>query len=73
MKKLLLLFSLSVFLNFTALSCTSSDDNNSSGSSGEIPCGYHNGKRLYKGSQGGCYYYNDNGNKTYVDRSECNC
>ncbi|GAA0542778.1 hypothetical protein [Chitinophaga japonensis] len=36
-------------------------------------CGYHNGKRLYKGAQGGCYYINSNGNKTYVDRSECNC
>ncbi len=40
---------------------------------GDYPCGYHNGKRLYKGPQGGCYYINSNGNKTYVDRSECNC
>lgn len=36
-------------------------------------CGYHNGKMLYLGSQGGCYYYNTNGNKTYVSRSECKC
>ncbi|MDJ1483487.1 PKD domain-containing protein [Cytophagaceae bacterium YF14B1] len=36
-------------------------------------CGTHNGKPLYKGPQGGCYYINSNGNKTYVDRSECKC
>lgn len=36
-------------------------------------CGSHNGKTLYKGSEGGCYYYNTSGKKTYVDRSECNC
>lgn len=39
----------------------------------ESKCGTHNGKTLYTGPQGGCYYYNSNGNKTYVDRSECNC
>lgn len=36
-------------------------------------CGYHNGKKLYKGPEGGCYYINSNGNKTYVSRSECTC
>jgi hypothetical protein len=36
-------------------------------------CGTHNGRQLYKGSDGGCYYINSNGNKTYVDRSECHC
>jgi len=36
-------------------------------------CGSHNGRTLYKGSSGGCYYINDNGNKTYVDESECHC
>ncbi|UCJ09991.1 hypothetical protein KTO58_12570 [Chitinophaga pendula] len=36
-------------------------------------CGYHNEKRLYLGPQGGCFYYNSNGNKTYVARSECKC
>ncbi|MDR7131645.1 hypothetical protein J2X69_004009 [Algoriphagus sp. 4150] len=34
---------------------------------------YHNGKSLHLGPQGGCYYINSNGNKTYVDRSECRC
>ena len=48
------------------ISCDSNDD-------GEIECGTHNGNTLYKGPQDGCYYYNSNGNKTYVDRSECNC
>ena len=28
---------------------------------------------LYRGKRGGCFYINDNGNKTYVDRSYCNC
>ena len=36
-------------------------------------CGTHNGKQLYKGPEGGCYYINSNGNKTSVEASECNC
>jgi len=39
----------------------------------EWECGTHNGNTLFTGPQGGCYYYNGNGNKTYVDRSECSC
>lgn len=33
----------------------------------------HNGKQLWTGPQGGCYYMNSNGNKTHANRSECNC
>lgn len=44
-----------------------------SGSGGGTPCGTYNGKRLYKGPEGGCYYINSNGNKTYVDKSLCKC
>lgn len=29
------------------------------------------GRQLHMGPRGGCYYINSNGNKTYVDRSEC--
>jgi len=29
-------------------------------------------RRYIRGSRGGCYYINANGNKTYVDRSMCN-
>ena len=29
-------------------------------------------KNYIRGSRGGCYYINSNGNKTYVDRSMCN-
>jgi hypothetical protein len=29
-------------------------------------------RQLHRGPRGGCYYINGNGNKTYVDRSECN-
>lgn len=36
-------------------------------------CGSYNGIRLITGPKGGCYYINSNGNKTYVDRSYCNC
>jgi hypothetical protein len=36
-------------------------------------CGTYNGKSLFKGSDGGCYYINSNGNKTYVSRSLCRC
>jgi hypothetical protein len=36
-------------------------------------CGTHNGRQLYKGPDGGCYYINSSGNKTYVNRSECHC
>lgn len=51
-----------------------SGSGNGSGSSGTSSgCGTHNGHQLYKGSSGGCYYYNSNGNKTYVDASECHC
>ncbi|WP_431165179.1 hypothetical protein [Tenacibaculum halocynthiae] len=39
----------------------------------EWRCGTHNGKELWTGPKGGCYYKNSNGNKTYVDRSECDC
>lgn len=39
----------------------------------EWPCGSHNGNQLTTGEKGGCYYVNGNGNKVYVERSECNC
>jgi hypothetical protein len=40
---------------------------------GVQPCGTYNGHSLHKGPRGGCYYINSNNNKTYVDRSYCNC
>lgn len=36
-------------------------------------CGDYNGHTLYKGPQGGCYYYSSGGNKVYVDRDLCDC
>lgn len=36
-------------------------------------CGYHNGKRLYLGPEGGWYYYSSGKNKEYVSRGECAC
>ena len=53
-------------------SCESLTSSSSESSSSSKIC-YHNDKQLYTGPQGGCYYINSNGNKTYVDRSECDC
>jgi hypothetical protein len=39
---------------------------------GMMDCSY-NGHKLFTGKRGGCYYLNNNGNKTYVDRSYCEC
>ncbi len=36
-------------------------------------CGWYNDKPTYKGPNGGCYYINSNGNKTYVDAQYCPC
>jgi hypothetical protein len=62
MKKILVLL---LFMTF--VSCSSND------SPADWKCGFHNGKQLYTGERGGCYCLNSKGNKTYVDRSECNC
>lgn len=51
------------------ISCDSTENDNEN----EWECGTYNGNTLYTGPEGGCYYKNSNNNKTYVDRSECNC
>ena len=56
-------------LSTTLLTCSKNSDNNPSGSN----CGNHNGKQLYLGPDGGCYYLSSGGNKEYVERSECTC
>lgn len=53
-----------IILSTLLVGCNSSDDS---------ACGNYSGKELFKGPEGGCYYLNSNGNKTYVDRSNCNC
>ncbi len=74
MKKYLKLFLLlSIPLLTMGNSCETETYSPSDSEYSTTPCGYHNGHRLYKGPRGGCYYINSNGNKTYVDRSECNC
>lgn len=76
MKKLILI--IAIFCAFNCSTSDTSDDYNStstgsgSGSSGS-GCGTYNGHTLHLGPQGGCYYINSSGNKTYVDRSECQC
>lgn len=53
--------------------CTSSENDPDSTALKEWKCGTHNGKQLWTGPRGGCYYYNSKRNKVYVDRNECNC
>ena len=64
--KLLLVIMLCLFF-FSSCEKEDSSDNSSAS------CGTYNGHILYKGPEGGCYYYNSNQNKTYVERSECDC
>ncbi len=71
--KNIFLSSLLVFLFSFTLACEKDENNSEIYESNYEGCGTHNGHTLYKGPEGGCYYYNSNGNKTYVDRSECNC
>ncbi len=72
MKKLIII----LFAFFIACSTSETNDEEfkyDNNTLSEWKCGTHNGKQLWTGPQGGCYYKNSNGNKTYVDRSECNC
>lgn len=72
MKKHIIIYALLIgVLCFT--SCDSSESENEEETRTEWRCGTHNGKLLWTGPKGGCYYKNSKGNKTYVDRSECNC
>jgi hypothetical protein len=60
MKRVLLIFTLTVCF----ISCKKAESN----------CGtYKNGQQLFRGPEGGCYYENSNGNKTYVEREAFNC
>jgi hypothetical protein len=52
---------------------TNNTSTNSTNTGGSNNCGWYNGKPTYKGPNGGCYYYNSNGNKTYVDSQYCPC
>ena len=52
------------------ISCDSSEADEQGS---EWRCGTYNGHDLWTGPRGGCYYYNSNDNKTYVDRDFCNC
>ena len=73
MKKLIII--ISIIFNTTCFTSCDVEDETAieSDTLTEWKCGTHNGNQLWTGPRGGCYYYNSNGNKTYVDRSECNC
>ena len=53
--------------------CSSSDDSHTSDTGTNVSCGTYNGHTLYKGPNGGCYYYNSSQKKVYVDASHCQC
>jgi len=75
MKSLKIILITLIFISLSA--CTSTDDTTEveiqTTTEVDIKCGFHNGNQLWKGPEGGCYYINSNGNKTYVDRDECDC
>ncbi|WP_448698111.1 hypothetical protein ACFGVR_14920 [Mucilaginibacter sp. AW1-3] len=67
MKKILICL---LFLATMQFNCSKTSET----TPGDSTCGtYKSGQQLYKGPDGGCYYYNSNNNKTYVDRSNCTC
>lgn len=68
MKKII--FSCFILLTLSVLnSCSESEETEK-----DWRCGTYKGdKDLWTGPKGGCYYINDNGNKTYVERSDCKC
>lgn len=70
MKKRFLFVALVCAISF---GCSKSDTAENSSGTSSTNCGSHNGKSLNRGPEGGCYYINSSGNKTYVDRSECKC
>jgi endonuclease G len=39
----------------------------------DTPCKQFENRSLYVGKSGGCYYFTSGGNKSYVDRSLCDC
>lgn len=73
MKKVFFLITIGLFLACSKDDSSSSGSGSSGGSSIDRICGTYNGKTLYKGSSGGCYYINSNKNKTYVDKKNCKC
>ncbi|WP_299325327.1 hypothetical protein [uncultured Maribacter sp.] len=58
--------------SYKSSSYSSSTKNTNSGSSSYKPKRYKSSRNYYRGSRGGCYYINSNGNKSYVARSLCN-
>lgn len=39
-----------------------------------VPCGKYNGRNIYKGEKGGCYYLKGKKKeKVYIDKAHCKC
>jgi hypothetical protein len=61
-----------LFLSVVALACSKQNEVGTDIET-DMPCGkYKSGQQLYKGSKGGCYYYNSK-DKEYVERDACKC
>lgn len=39
----------------------------------QTACKQYNNRDLFVGKEGGCYYFSNSGNKTYVDKKLCDC
>jgi hypothetical protein len=70
MRKLIFL-AIFIIVSFTV--CNKAEDNGTPSISDSRTNCDHNGKPLYLGPQGGCYYFSSGHNKEYVNRSECDC
>ena len=66
MKKIITLSVFAFYVCISFISCEADSDCGTRTVSGVV-------KSLNKGPEGGCYYINDNGNKSYVDRTDCKC
>ena len=70
MKKFFLIL---IILSFT-MACQKDEGTVTQQGAVDRACGtYKSGQSLRKEPEGGCYYINSNGNKTYVEREACSC
>ena len=59
------------FIILISLFSCNKESNNSSTNCGNYKLNSGEVKQTYSGSNGGCYYINSNGNKTYIDKIYC--
>ena len=67
MKNLARILLVVLFFSLTVSGCDKNNDFD------DVACGDYNNNQLFKEPSERCYYINSNGNKVYVENSECNC